>query len=50
MRGPASVGVKMDLKLFSISGTWVPNDAERRAAWELYVEMITRIAVVPMGV
>ena len=48
MRGPASVGVKMDLKLFSISGTWVPNDAERRAAWELYVEMITRIAVVPM--
>jgi hypothetical protein len=36
----------MDLKLFSIAGTWKPNDAERQAACELYVELITRVAVV----
>jgi hypothetical protein len=48
MRGPKSVEVKLDLKLFSIGGTWEPNDAERRAAWELYVELVTRIAVVPL--
>jgi len=48
MRGPKSVEVKLDLKLFSIGGTWEPNDAERRAAWELYVELVTRISVVPL--
>src|SRR6266536_2347761 len=32
-----------------VSGTWVPDDAERQAAWELYVELTTRIAVVPLG-
>jgi hypothetical protein len=48
MRGPKSVDVGLDLKVFSIKGTWEPNDAERRAAWELYVELITRVAVVPL--
>jgi hypothetical protein len=48
MRGPKSVEVGLDLKFFKISGTWEPNDAERRAAWELYVELITRVAVVPL--
>lgn len=48
MRGPKSVEVKLDLKVFSISGTWEPNDAERRAAWELYVELVTRVSVVPL--
>jgi hypothetical protein len=48
VRPPSSVQVKLDLKLASISGTWEPNNAERRAAWELYVELITRIAVVPL--
>jgi hypothetical protein len=38
----------LDLKIFSIGGSWEPNDAERRAAWELYVELITRISVVPL--
>jgi hypothetical protein len=27
---------------------WKPNDAERDAAWERYVELATRIAVVPL--
>jgi hypothetical protein len=48
MRGPKSVEVGLDLKVFKISGTWEPNDAERRAAWELYVELVTRVAVVPL--
>ena len=38
----------MDLKLFSIPGTGKPNDAERQAACEPYVELITRVAVVPL--
>ncbi|MFE6686047.1 hypothetical protein ACFVFQ_06155 [Streptomyces sp. NPDC057743] len=32
-----------------ISGTWRPDDAERKAAWELYVELITRVSVVELG-
>lgn len=31
-----------------LSGTWTPDTAERDAAWELYVELVTRIAVVPL--
>lgn len=48
MRAPKSVEVKLDLKFLSIGGTWEPNDAERRAAWELYVELVTRISVAPL--
>ncbi|TWG00869.1 hypothetical protein FHX73_114749 [Kitasatospora viridis] len=32
-----------------ISGVWEPVDAERKAAWELYVELVTRVAVVELG-
>jgi hypothetical protein len=28
-----------------IGGSWSPSSAERRAAWEMYVELITRISV-----
>lgn len=31
-----------------IEGTWEPKRAERDAAWELYVELITRISVVEL--
>ncbi len=48
MKPPKSVEVGLDLKFFKISGTWEPNDAERLAAWELYVELMTRVAVVPL--
>ncbi|MEH1165683.1 toll/interleukin-1 receptor domain-containing protein [Micromonospora sp. CPCC 205539] len=27
---------------------WVPNDVERAAAWELHVELITRVTAVPL--
>ena len=46
--GADSVQVGLNLGVLSISGTWKPTDAERRAAWELYVELATRIAVVPL--
>lgn len=48
MQAPKSVQVGLDLKVFKISGTWEPNEVERRAAWELYVELLTRVAVVPL--
>jgi hypothetical protein len=48
VRGPKSVDVTLNLQFLEISGSWEPNDAERQAAWELYVELITRIAVVPV--
>jgi len=43
--------VKIGLKLpfFELSTTWVPNDAERKAAWELLVELVTRTSVTPLA-
>ncbi|WP_370135611.1 hypothetical protein [Streptacidiphilus sp. EB103A] len=41
--------MKLNLHVLEIAGTWEPNDAERRAAWELYVELVTRVSVVPLG-
>lgn len=38
-----TVGIKTPL--FNIQGKWEPDEAEQKAAWELYVELITRIAV-----
>ncbi|MFJ8001480.1 hypothetical protein ACIQ7D_30990 [Streptomyces sp. NPDC096310] len=32
-----------------IGGVWAPVDAEREAAWELYVELATRVTVVELG-
>jgi hypothetical protein len=49
MRAPKSIEVGLDLRFFKISGTWEPNDAERLAAWELYVELMTRVAVMPLS-
>jgi hypothetical protein len=49
LRGPSSVQVGLNFQFLQISGTWEPNDDERRAAWELYVELVTRVAVVPLG-
>ncbi|MEU8621137.1 hypothetical protein [Streptomyces sp. NPDC048623] len=48
VRAPKSIDVKLNLHVVEISGTWEPNDTERRAAWELYVELVTRVSVVPL--
>ena len=48
VKAPKSVQVGLNLHFLQISGTWEPNDEERAAAWELYVELVTRISVVPL--
>ncbi|MCC5476868.1 hypothetical protein [Streptomyces barringtoniae] len=47
-QAPKNVEVRLKLPMLEIAGSWEPNDAERRAAWELYVELITRVSVVPL--
>ena len=49
---------RSQLKSFSVSlklpfgsgieGTWEPDEREREAAWEMYVELVTRVAVVEL--
>lgn len=35
--------------LGKISGQWAPDEAERQAAWEMYVELATRITIQPLA-
>jgi len=45
---PKLKNVKVKLKLpyvGDIEGNWEPDESERKAAWEMYVELITRISV-----
>lgn len=49
LRAPKSVQVGLNLPFLQVSGTWEPNDDERKAAWELHVELVTRISVVQLG-
>jgi hypothetical protein len=49
MRPPGAIKIKLNLHVLEVSGTWKPNDSERKAAWELYVEIITRVAAVPLS-
>ena len=35
--------------LGKIGGQWAPDDAEREAAWQMYVELATRITVQPLA-
>ncbi len=34
--------------VFKLGATWRPDNTEKEAAWELYVELITRVTVAPM--
>lgn len=45
---PKLTSVKVSLKLpfiGGVEGTWEPDESEGKAAWEMYVELITRISV-----
>ena len=45
---PKLASVKVSLKLpfiGGVEGTWEPDESEEKAAWEMYVELITRISV-----
>ena len=45
----SSVTVKLQLPYIGgIEGNWQPDGRERDAAWEMYVELITRVAVVEL--
>jgi len=47
---PRRLNVKIAIPLVGeISGEWEPDEAESKAAWELYVELITRVAVVGLS-
>ena len=48
MKAPKTIDVKLKLHVLEISGSWEPSNAERKAAWEIYIELITRISVVPL--
>lgn len=34
---------------WTLQGNWTPNEAEREASWDLLVELVTRVSVVPLG-
>jgi hypothetical protein len=47
---PKQVSVKLAIPFVGeVGGVWAPADRERDAAWELYVELATRISVVELG-
>ncbi|MFJ8080469.1 hypothetical protein ACIQ6Y_07515 [Streptomyces sp. NPDC096205] len=44
--GPSQITATLAIPFVGeISGTWQPADAERSAAWELYLELVTRVSV-----
>jgi hypothetical protein len=43
---PSEINVELGLPYIGkVSGMWKPDEAEQRAAWELYIELVTRISV-----
>jgi hypothetical protein len=48
---PKLTSVKVALNipyLGGVEGTWEPDETEQRAAWDMYVELVTRISVVEL--
>jgi hypothetical protein len=40
-----SLKVGLKLGVVEVGGEWAPDESEERAAWEMYVELVTRISV-----
>ncbi len=40
---------RFSVKLPYIEGEWEPDEAEQRAAWEMYVELVTRVSLQPLA-
>jgi hypothetical protein len=41
--------VSLNIPFFgTVEGTWEPSTAERNASWDLYVQLVTRVAVVQL--
>lgn len=45
---PDSIRVKLNAGPVAVEGNWTLDQKERQAAWELYVELITRISVMKL--
>jgi hypothetical protein len=43
------VNLSLPFGVGGLRGVWQPDQEEQKAAWEMYVELITRIAVVELG-
>lgn len=43
-----SVKATLKTPLIDVEGTWEADEAQRSAAWELYVELVTRVSVVEL--
>jgi hypothetical protein len=48
-RTSVAVSINLPFGLGGLQGTWEPDEGEKQAAWEMYVELITRVAVVELG-
>jgi hypothetical protein len=48
MTGVPNVDVRITDVGRTIGGTWTPSDAERAAAWEVVVELVTRVPIIPL--
>jgi hypothetical protein len=46
--GLTSVNVSLNLGPVSLTGTWEPDERETEAAWEMYIELATRISTQPL--
>lgn len=44
-RSPDTVNVRLNLFVISIAGSWETSKEERSAAWEMHVELATRVGV-----
>lgn len=44
-----SLSLGLPFGLGSMSGTWEPDEQEQKAAWEMYVELITRTSIEPQA-
>ena len=42
------VSLNLPFGLGGVSGTWEADEAEQEAAWEMYVELVTRVAIVEL--
>lgn len=45
---PKRVSVNIKTRYLDISGEWEVDEKQQKAAWELYVELVTRIATVEL--
>jgi hypothetical protein len=49
---PKFTGFKVSLSLpyiGGVEGVWEPDEDEKKAPWEMYVELVTRISVAELG-